>query len=144
VPGIQDVLHDTGLDPRYLQLELTESGLMQDIETTDILHELKGMGLQIAVDDFGTGYSSLSYLRNFPIDTLKIDQSFVRDIVGGTGETIVSAIIAMGVSLKHCVVAEGIETQQQLDFLKTAKCREGQGYFFSKALSSQEFPALLN
>jgi diguanylate cyclase (GGDEF)-like protein len=144
ISGIQDVLHDTKLDPRYLQLELTESGLMQDIETTEILHTLKDMGVQIAVDDFGTGYSSLSYLRNFPIDTLKIDQSFVRDIVDGTGETIVSAIIAMGVSLKHCVVAEGIETQQQLDFLKTSKCMEGQGYYFSKALPSDEFATLLH
>ncbi len=141
--GVRDILHDTGLDPRYLEIELTESGLMQDIETAHILHALKDMGVQIAVDDFGTGYSSLSYLRNFPIDTLKIDQSFVKDIVDGTGESIVSAIIAMGLSLKHRVVAEGIETQQQLDFLKTSHCAEGQGYFFSKAISSEDFAHLL-
>lgn len=144
LPGIQEVLHDTKLDPRYLQLELTESGLMQDIDTNDILHAVKDMGLQIAVDDFGTGYSSLSYLRNFPIDTLKIDQSFVRDIVDGSGETIVSAIIAMGLSLKHCVVAEGIETQKQLDFLRSSHCVEGQGHYFSKALPSKEFAKLLH
>jgi EAL domain-containing protein (putative c-di-GMP-specific phosphodiesterase class I) len=108
-----------------------------------ILHALKDLGVQIAVDDFGTGYSSLSYLRRFPIDTLKIDQSFVQDINGDTGEAIVSAIIAMGTSLKQRVVAEGIETKQQLTFLKSQHCAEGQGFYFSRPLEADEFAALL-
>ena len=143
--GVRAILNDTGLDPRHLELELTESGLMQDIEpTTAILHALKDLGVQIAVDDFGTGYSSLSYLRRFPIDTLKIDQSFVQDIHGDTEEAIiVSAIIAMGKSLKLRVVAEGIETRPQLTFLQSQRCAEGQGFFFSRPVVAEEFAALL-
>ena len=143
--GVRAILNDTGLDPRHLELELTESGLMQDVEpTTAILHALKDLGVQIAVDDFGTGYSSLSYLRRFPIDTLKIDQSFVQDIHGDTEEAIiVSAIIAMGKSLKLRVVAEGIETRPQLTFLQSQRCAEGQGFFFSRPVVAEEFAALL-
>jgi diguanylate cyclase (GGDEF)-like protein len=138
---IHIILNDTGLDPHLLEVELTESGLMQDTQqTTAILHALKELGVQIAIDDFGTGYSSLSYLRRFPIDTLKIDQSFLQDI---DGEAIVSAIIAMGMSLKHRVVAEGIETQQQLAFLKSHHCAEGQGYFFSTPVTAEKFATLL-
>lgn len=145
--GVRKILDDTGLDPCFLELELTESGLMYDIEqTTSILHMLKDLGVQIAVDDFGTGYSSLSYLRRFPIDTLKIDQSFVQDIsgtVGYAGDAIVSAIISMGTSLKQRVVAEGIETQQQLTFLQSQNCAEGQGFFFSQPVNAGEFATLL-
>jgi EAL domain-containing protein (putative c-di-GMP-specific phosphodiesterase class I) len=141
--GVQAILQETGLAPHLLEIEITESGLMQDIETTAILYALKEIGVQIAIDDFGTGYSSLSYLRNFPIDTLKIDQTFVKDINASNGETIVTAIIAMGLSLKHRVVAEGIETQAQLDFLKSCHCAEGQGYFFSEALPATDFTHLL-
>jgi EAL domain-containing protein (putative c-di-GMP-specific phosphodiesterase class I) len=141
--GIRTVLDETGLNPNFLEIELTETGLMQDIETTELLHAIKELGVQIAVDDFGTGYSCLSYLRNFPIDTLKIDKSFVQDIEDGTGEAIVSAIIAMGLSLKHRVVAEGIETQEQLDFLQNFNCDEGQGHFFSQALAAEDFTKLL-
>ena len=145
VAGVRAILGDTGLDPRHLEFELTESGLMQDTDqTTAILHALKDLGIQIAVDDFGTGYSSLSYLRSFPIDTLKIDQSFVHDIGGATEEAvIVTAIIAIGKSLKQRVVAEGIETRQQLAFLQAHSCIEGQGYYFSRPLAAEKFATLL-
>ncbi len=143
--GVRAVLDDTGLDPGHLEFELTESGLMQNTEMTKAtLHALKDLGAHIAVDDFGTGYSSLSYLRRFPIDTLKIDQSFVRHLHGGTDETvIVGAIIAMGQSLKLGVVAEGIETRQQLDFLQAHNCTEGQGFYFSRPVAADEFATLM-
>ena len=142
--GVRTILNDTGLDPRHLELELTESGLMQDTEpTTVILQALKSLGVRIAIDDFGTGYSSLNYLRRFPIDTLKIDRSFVRDIDGDGGDAIVSAVIAMGVSLNQRVVAEGIETRQQLAFLKAHRCNEGQGYYFSRPVAAKRFAAML-
>lgn len=145
--GVRTILADTGLNPHYLELELTESGLMQDTEATIVtLYALKDLGVQIAIDDFGTGYSSLSYLRRFPIDTLKIDQSFVQSIDGDTGnagEAIVNAVIAMGASLKQRVVAEGIETSQQLSFLKTHHCAEGQGYYFGRPMGAEKFAKLL-
>lgn len=140
------VLNATGLDPQHLELEMTESGLMQDTEpTTALLLALKKLGVQIAIDDFGTGYSSLSYLLRFPIDTLKIDQTFVQDLdgAGTSGETIVSAVIAMGMSLKKRVVAEGIETHQQLAFLRSHHCAEGQGFYFSHPVPADEFVSLL-
>ena len=141
------ILDETGLDPSRLELEMTESGLMQDTEpTTLLLHALKKLGVQIAIDDFGTGFSSLSYLLRFPIDTLKIDQSFVQDLdndTGGSGEAIVSAVIGMGTSLKQRIVAEGIETPQQLAFLQSHHCAEGQGYYFSRPVPAAEFAALL-
>ena len=141
------ILGDTGLDPSRLELEMTESGLMQDTEpTTVLLNALKKLGVQIAIDDFGTGYSSLSYLLRFPIDTLKIDQSFVQDLeneTGGSGEAIVSAVIGMGTSLKQRVVAEGIETRQQLAFLQSHHCAEGQGYYFGRPVPAVEFAAFL-
>jgi diguanylate cyclase (GGDEF)-like protein len=142
--SVRAILNDTGLDPRHLELELTESGLMRDTEMmTAILRALKDLGVQIAVDDFGTGYSSLSYLRRFPIDTLKIDQSFVHDIDGDADASIVSAVIAMGKSLKQRVVAEGIETREQLAFLQSHRCAEGQGYYFSRPVPAEEFATLL-
>ena len=139
--GIRKILEDTGLDPHRLELELTESGMMQDMDqTTAILHALKELGVQIAVDDFGTGYSSLSYLHRFPIDTLKIDQSFVQD---RDGEPIVSAVIAMGTSLKQRIVAEGIETKKQLAFLQSQHCAEGQGFYFGRPVAAEEFTTML-
>ncbi|HAS52118.1 MAG TPA: diguanylate cyclase [Gammaproteobacteria bacterium] len=142
--GVRAILDETGLDPHHLEFEMTESGLMQDTElTTSHLHALKGLGVQIAVDDFGTGYSSLSYLRRFPIDTLKIDQSFVREIDGNAGDAIVSAVIAIGMSLKQRVVAEGIETLQQLAFLQSHRCAEGQGFFFSRPVTADAFATLM-
>ena len=129
--GVFAILKDTGLDPRSLELELTESVLMKRAGSTEsILSKLRARGVQLAVDDFGTGYSSLSYLRKFPIDALKIDQSFVRQITTAPDETtIVTAIISMGRSLKLCVVAEGVgvETQEELEFLQAHQCDEAQG-----------------
>jgi diguanylate cyclase (GGDEF)-like protein len=141
--GVHEILTDTDMDPRHLTFELTETGLMQDTQKTmSTLHELKDMGAQIAIDDFGTGYSSLSYLRSFPIDELKIDQSFVQDIDGGPGDAIVSAVIAIGKSLKHRVVAEGIETPEQLAFLQSRDCAEGQGYYFCRPVAADAFAEL--
>lgn len=135
---VKDVLIHTGLQPQYLELELTESVLMKDVQTSaSILRELKEIGVRIAIDDFGTGYSSLNYLNQFPIDVLKIDQTFVRDISSGNGnDIIVNAVINMGISLKQKVVAEGIETREQLDFLSEHACHEGQGFLLSKPLSA--------
>jgi diguanylate cyclase (GGDEF)-like protein/PAS domain S-box-containing protein len=138
-------LKETGLDPRFLELELTESVLMKHAESTEsILKTLRARGVQVAVDDFGTGYSSLSYLRRFPIDALKIDQSFVRQLTTTPNETtIVAAIISMGRSLKLRVVAEGVETQAQREFLQAHQCDEAQGYYFSRAVLPQQFAKLL-
>ncbi len=143
--GVRRVLRDTGLDPRLLELELTESVLMESAgATAALLHELKGMGLALAVDDFGTGYSSLSYLTQFPIDALKVDQSFVREITSdGEGSAIIAAVISMGKSLKHRVIAEGVETPAQLAFLQSQRCEEGQGFHFSRPLSVARFGELL-
>lgn len=145
VECVRAVLNETGLEPRCLQLEITESVLMHDAESSiTVLQQLKNMGVELAVDDFGTGYSSLSYLHRFPIDVLKIDQSFMQDIESTNGnDIIVSAVIAMGTSLKQRVVAEGVEEQVQLTFLKARNCEEGQGYFFSRALGAEQFAALL-
>jgi len=137
---VKKILAQTGLQPQYLELELTESVLMKDVQTSEaILQELKDIGVRIAIDDFGTGYSSLNYLNQFPIDVLKIDQSFVRDISSGNGNgIIVNAVINMGISLKQKVVAEGIETDEQLSFLCKHSCHEGQGFLLSKPLSASE------
>lgn len=141
VNSVRQILVETGVPPNLLQLELTESVLMRNIDTSiSVLHELKEMGVQLAIDDFGTGYSSLSYLSQFPIDVLKIDQSFVQTITGNKGNgIIVSAVIGMGTSLNQRVIAEGVETQGQLDFLNAHHCDEGQGYFFGAAIPAEEF-----
>jgi diguanylate cyclase (GGDEF)-like protein/PAS domain S-box-containing protein len=143
--GVFAVLQETGLDPHALELELTESVLMKRAESSQtILKALRDRGVQIAVDDFGTGYSSLSYLRKFPIDALKIDQSFVRQITTAPDETtIVTAVIAMGRSLKLRVVGEGVETPEELAFLQAHKCDEAQGYLFSRPVLPQQFAKLL-
>jgi diguanylate cyclase (GGDEF)-like protein/PAS domain S-box-containing protein len=143
--GVFAILNDTGLDPRSLELELTETVLMKRAEATEaILKALRVIGVQVAVDDFGTGYSSLSYLRRFSIDALKIDQSFIRQLTTVPDETaIVTAIISMGRSLKLRVIAEGVETHQQLEFLQAHLCDEAQGYYFSRPMAAQEFAKLL-
>jgi diguanylate cyclase (GGDEF)-like protein/PAS domain S-box-containing protein len=143
--GVFAILDDTGLDPKSLELELTESVLMKKAEATEsILKTLRAKGIQIAVDDFGTGYSSLSYLRKFPMDALKIDQSFVQQITVAPGETtIVTAIISMGRSLNLRVVAEGVETHEQLEFLRAHECDEAQGYYFSRPVFAEQFAKLL-
>jgi diguanylate cyclase (GGDEF)-like protein/PAS domain S-box-containing protein len=143
--GVRAILKDTRLEPRNLELELTESVLMQHAESTaSVLQALKAMGVQLAVDDFGTGYSSLSYLRRFPINALKVDQSFVRQITADADDAIIaSAVISMGKSLKLRVVAEGVETREQLAFLQDQCCDEGQGYYFSRPVVAEQFAKLL-
>lgn len=143
--SVRAILKETRLDPHCLELELTESVLMQYAEaTTSVLQQLKATGVKLAVDDFGTGYSSLSYLRRFPIDALKIDRSFVREISSNPDDaTIVSAVISMGRSLKQRVIAEGVETREQLAFLQAQNCAEGQGYYFSQPMSPEQFANLL-
>lgn len=145
IEHLRQVLEETGLDPKLLQLELTESVLMRNVESSSaILRHLKQMGVQLAVDDFGTGYSSLSYLSAFPIDVLKIDQSFVQSISANNDNgIIVDAVIGMGTSLRQRVVAEGVETPEQLSFLKSHRCTEGQGYIFSQPVSPAEFARFL-
>jgi EAL domain-containing protein (putative c-di-GMP-specific phosphodiesterase class I) len=143
--GLFGILRDTGLDPKYLELELTESVLMKRAESTAaILQILRERGIKIAIDDFGTGYSSLSYLRKFPVDALKIDQSFVRQIsTVGDDTTIVSAVIGMARSLKLRVVAEGVETLEELEFLRAQQCDEAQGFYFSRPIPPERFEELL-
>jgi len=143
--GVRAILEDTGLSPHYLGLELTESVLMQHAEfTVPVLKKLKAMGVRLAIDDFGTGYSSLSYLRQFPIDTLKVDQSFVHGISADTDDaTIINAVINMGGNLKHRVIAEGVETVEQVAFLRAHGCDEGQGYYFSRPVPASQFAKLL-
>jgi diguanylate cyclase (GGDEF)-like protein len=143
--GIFAIIEKAGLDPRFLELELTESVLMKNTGPTEsILAKLRAGGVQLAIDDFGTGYSSLSYLRKFPVDALKIDQSFVRQITTAPNETaIVTAMISMGRSLKLRVIAEGVETQEELAFLRTHQCEQAQGYYFSRPVVAEQFAQLL-
>ena len=145
VENIRTILSDTGLEARYLVLELTERVLMANAKSTAaVLDQLKAMGVHLAVDDFGTGYSSLSYLRQFPIDVLKIDQSFVQQITSNTDDsTIIPAIINMGRSLKHIVIAEGIETDEQRAYLQSHHCDEGQGFLFGRPVAAPQFGRLL-
>ncbi len=148
-PGFPDlvdaILRETGLSPERLELEFTESVLMEEAaRTTAILQALKGRGIRLSIDDFGTGYSSLSYLRHFPIDRIKIDRSFVADLASNPeGGAIVEAVIAMGRSLRMRVLAEGVESRDQLDFLALRGCDEAQGFFFAKPLPAAELEAIL-
>jgi diguanylate cyclase (GGDEF)-like protein/PAS domain S-box-containing protein len=144
--GVLEILNETDLDPRYLELELTESVLMKRAEYAEsILKTLRARGVRVAVDDFGTGYSSLSYLTRFSIDTIKIDQSFIRKITTAPNEaTIVNAVISMGRSLKMRVIAEGVETLEELSFLQAHQCDEAQGYYFSRAVHPRQFAKLLD
>ncbi|MEO8074912.1 MAG: EAL domain-containing protein [Acidobacteriota bacterium] len=143
VPQIVGILQDTGLDPQLLEIELTESVLMADITgTKSSLAALKALGVQVAIDDFGIGWSSLSYLRDFQIDALKIDKSFVEQIAAGAAP-IISAVIQMGNSLNHRVIAEGVETREQLAFLQAEECAQGQGFYFSAPLTAPQFARVL-
>jgi len=142
--GVRVALKKSHLDPKYLELELTETVLMRHADSTAAaLDQLKAIGVRLAVDDFGTGYSSLSYLTQFPIDTLKVDRSFVRDVASGKDAIVVCAVIGMGNSLHHRVVAEGVETLEQVEFLQAHGCDEGQGYYFSRPVDAQQFAKLL-
>ena len=141
VSGVRAMLTQAKLEPSDLELELTETFLLQNADSTAaVLEALKDVGVRLALDDFGTGYASLSHLRRFPIDTLKIDRSFVRDIAMDSDDaSIVRAVIGMGKSLDMQVVAEGVETSEQFDFLRQQGCPEGQGYYFSEPIVAAEF-----
>ena len=145
IEDVARILKDTNLDPRWLELELAESSIMKDPEEAiEKLHELKLMGIKVAIDDFGTGYSSLNYLKRFPIDTLKIDKTFVSDVCRDPHDTaIVRAIIDLGHALDLTVIAEGVETKEQLQYLSALECDVVQGFLFSKALSASAFEELL-
>jgi diguanylate cyclase (GGDEF)-like protein/PAS domain S-box-containing protein len=145
VAELREILMETEVDPHCVELELTETFLMQEPKSTAaVLHALKDMGVRLALDDFGTGYSSLSYLRRFPIDILKIDRSFVGDLTtDAANANIVHAVINMGKSLHLSVVAEGVETQEQLAFLREHSCPEGQGHYFSYPVVAPELTKLL-
>jgi EAL domain-containing protein (putative c-di-GMP-specific phosphodiesterase class I) len=144
---VSRILEETRLDPSLLEFELTESMVMHNVEAAiTTLQGLKSLGVALSVDDFGTGYSSLSYLRQLPVDTLKIDRSFVRDI--GAGENpddgvIAQAIISLGHSLRLKVIAEGVETDAQLRFLKRHGCDELQGFLYGEAVAPADYAKLL-
>ncbi|MBU5441543.1 EAL domain-containing protein [Paenibacillus sp. MSJ-34] len=141
---VEHVLKKTGLDARYLDLEITESMTMDVDRASHCLMELSKLGIRISIDDFGTGYSSLSYLKNFSINRLKIDRSFVRDIMQDPNDAaIVAAIIAMAHNLNLQVIAEGVETEEQLDFLKEHRCDEIQGYYYSPPVPVQQLEEML-
>ena len=145
ISQIRSIVHENGGDPQYLELELTEGVLMTDASTTvATLKQLKELGFRLAIDDFGTGYSSLAYLQQFPIDTLKIDRAFVKDIkLGKVDSPVMRAIIGMGRALKLHVVAEGVETRDQLAFLRMHGCAAYQGFLFSKPVPPQQLLPLL-
>jgi diguanylate cyclase len=145
VAGVLAILTETNLEPRFLELELTETFLMRDTKSSaHVLRALKDLGIYLALDDFGTGYSSFTHLKRFPIDTLKIDQSFVRDLSRNSKDaSILSAVISLGKSLHMRVVAEGVETQTQLAFLQKQNCPEGQGYYFSRPVVAETMTQLL-
>jgi diguanylate cyclase (GGDEF)-like protein/PAS domain S-box-containing protein len=145
VSGVRAILQETGLEPRYLELELTETVLIEDSRSVaEVLKELKDIGVLLALDDFGTGYSNLSHLKRFPIDALKIDQSFVRDLAMDEDDAgIVTAVIGMGKSLHMRVVAEGVETRDQLEILQEHGCLQGQGFYFCRPVPAEEFGQLL-
>jgi diguanylate cyclase (GGDEF)-like protein len=146
VGTVRGALDSAELDPSCLELELTESVVMEDADSTiTTLEDLSNLGVQLAIDDFGTGYSSLSYLKRFPIDKLKIDQSFVRDVTNDPEDAaIASAIIALARSLNVKVIAEGVETEEQLAFLREHGCEEGQGFYFARPVPGHEFARFLD
>jgi EAL domain-containing protein (putative c-di-GMP-specific phosphodiesterase class I) len=139
------ILRETPLSPRALDIEITESAMMRSKDVTvAVLQKLKGIGVTVSLDDFGTGYSSLSYLKGFPIDTVKIDRSFVRDLTTDPDDAaITAAIISMAKTLNLRVVAEGVETQAQLEFLREHGCDEMQGFLFSPPVPAEQATALL-
>lgn len=142
---VTGALTSSGLDPIWLELEITESLVMRNADYSfDVLQRIRDMGVHVSIDDFGTGYSSLSYLKRFPVDSLKVDRSFIRDVPQDADDVaITQAIIAMAHSLGLKVIAEGVETEEQLDFLRELKCDQVQGYIFSEPIPEDEFAALL-
>jgi diguanylate cyclase (GGDEF)-like protein len=142
---VQEVIEETGLNPESLELEITESLLMQDADgAIHLLNELKALGVQLAIDDFGTGYSSLSYLKRFPIDRLKVDKMFVREITTNTEDAAITrAVIAMANNMNLRVIAEGVETAEQLNYLAKEHCHEIQGYYLSRPVPANEISSLI-
>lgn len=146
VAAVTEILNKTGLDPRLLELEITEGILMEHAEDSAVLlKKLKDMGLRLAIDDFGTGFSSLTYLKQFPIDTLKIDRSFVMSLpMDENDAAIVKAIINLAHNMGIKTIAEGVETVEQLRFLQELHCNEIQGYLFSQPVPAQEIIKMLH
>ncbi|WP_244440892.1 EAL domain-containing protein [Neobacillus jeddahensis] len=145
VPMISQIINETAIDPKSLTIEITESMTMDVEKASKILHDLKGLGVNISIDDFGTGYSSLSYLKKFPIDYLKIDRSFINDIAKNKDdENIATTILLMAQNLGLSVIAEGVETNDQLGILRENRCDEAQGFLFSKPLAEDEMKQLLS
>ena len=146
VPAVVSALASSGLHPDLLELEITETVLMMNNDTTlAALHQLRSLGVRISMDDFGTGYSSLSYLRSFPFDKIKIDQSFVRDLIDRPDSiAIIRAVAGLGHSFGMTTTAEGVETQEQLDQMRAEGCSEVQGYFYSKPVPASEIAQLLS
>jgi EAL domain-containing protein (putative c-di-GMP-specific phosphodiesterase class I) len=136
-----EVLDETGLAARYLELEITESLIMSHADSTVVLlRRLHQLGVGLSIDDFGTGYSSLAYLKRFPVQSIKIDQSFVREVTTNADDAaIVTAVVAMAKSLKLNLIAEGVETREQLDFLAALGCDEYQGYYFGRPMPAERF-----
>ena len=144
VEMVADTLRETGMPPERLELEITEGALMDIVETEAKLKALKDLGVRLSIDDFGTGFSSMAYLKRFPIDKLKVDQSFVRDISDQRADMeIVSAIISLAKGLNLDILAEGVETHAQLEALKTLDCTYAQGYLFSRPVAAEHIPPLL-
>jgi diguanylate cyclase (GGDEF)-like protein len=142
--GLLAILNETGLNPSSLELEMTEGVLMKHAEAAvSILQTLRQLGVRVAIDDFGTGYSSLSYLRKFPLDALKIDQSFIRQLSAGGETAIVTAVLGMAHNLGLRTVAEGVETPEELEFLRAHSCDEAQGYLLGRPMPAEQFTALL-
>lgn len=143
VADIEQILKKTGLEPHFLELEITESVIQNSQESKKVLNRLRSLGVKVAMDDFGTCYSSLSYLKHLPINTLKIDKSFIDDL-DEIGKVLVETIIQMGKKLNFDLTAEGIENEEQLQFVTEQGCHIGQGYIFDKPLSPEEMSRLLN
>jgi EAL domain-containing protein (putative c-di-GMP-specific phosphodiesterase class I) len=145
VEDIRNLMHELRMPPGILKLEITESTMMGDpTASVEMLQQIKSLGISLAIDDFGTGYSSLSYLHRFPLDTLKIDRSFISHMdEGEDGTEIARTILPMASNLHLDVVAEGVETFEQLALLKKLECKYGQGFYFSKPLSAEDAASLL-
>jgi EAL domain-containing protein (putative c-di-GMP-specific phosphodiesterase class I) len=145
VHAVREACSAAGIPPSYLQMEITEGDVMTNVEfIIAVLHGIRRLGVGIAVDDFGTGYSSLSYLKRFPIDSVKIDRSFVRDLATDPSDAaIVTTVIAMARNLNLRVIAEGVETDEQLEFLKRRGCDEFQGFLTSRPVPPEAFAKLL-
>ena len=145
IDNIRTALNDSGMAPNLLELEITESMVMRNpTRIIAVLTKIKNMGVRLAIDDFGTGYSSLAQIKHFPVDTLKVDRSFIRNIPQDAADkAITEAIIAMGNTLSLNVIAEGVETEDQMIFLDEHSCDEMQGYYFSKPIMPEQFADIL-